>query len=622
MATLKNKSVPWFLETSSFEGHENVSLISLDGYQVKINACVFASVNPWCYEILKNAPSEQDDIYLITEWPITDLVKFKSLATTGCVDGWKTNDGFQAYPDLTFGHGSFGLVNQSDNFSEVKSVRITDIKVEPVAKYHEMVAWEIHLEQNIKKENVEEKSDVENSFQDGKVELVKLEEPLGDDIVVHNDLDAYQKDDHDWIEPTESNTKVKTKGGKVKKSKKIKESNRIKYKSEKSCALCTELVTFKTVEERREHLREVHNRCSNKRKQGTGLFHFPTDERLRDNTRQYQCDKCVRSFTQKCDLKQHILRHSAKSPEDKFFCVACPGYVAFATRKALRAHDDKLHWLKSGVCPYCPQTFPAMHENTMNYCIKRHILKAHEEVGSTMKRHVCISCGIGYQTKKDLNLHKQCKGEYHDAKCRVCDSFEAKTRPELLNHFEKVHNGVQQFKCGRCPEYFPAKGFLRQHKTKCVNYQQSMCPECGKMVGKLAKHLSLVHRGKKDDQEVRQTFPCTVSGCKIVCSSKSGLIGHMEIHEQIQCDICGATCTQATYKRHMIQKHTPDHLKPFVCKVEGCGKGFPSNCVYKDHMNTHTGAKPHKCKFCNACFANSGTKAGHVRSVHLGKKRK
>ena len=75
--------------------------------------------------------------------------------------------------------------------------------------------------------------------------------------------------------------------------------------------------------------------------------------------------------------KGRACRHSAKSKDDRFFCITCTDYVAFATREEHMAHNKEFH-IKSGVCPYCPQTFPVMPENTLNYCIKRHILKCHE----------------------------------------------------------------------------------------------------------------------------------------------------------------------------------------------------------------------------------------------------
>ena len=71
---------------------------------------------------------------------------------------------------------------------------------------------------------------------------------------------------------------------------------------------------------------------------------------------------------------------------------------------------------------------------------------------------------------------------------------------------------------------------------------------------------------------------------------------------------------------HMMRFHTPDNLKPFVCKI--CTKGFLYKNQIDDHMNIHYGLKPHKCKYCDQTFANVSNKLAHQRSTHEGIKRK
>ena len=43
-------------------------------------------------------------------------------------------------------------------------------------------------------------------------------------------------------------------------------------------------------------------------------------------------------------------------------------------------------------------------------------------------------------------------------------------------------------------------------------------------------------------------------------------------------------------------------------------KGFCKLHRLSDHINFHTGEKPHYCKFCNTNFASFRTKAVHERS--------
>ena len=65
-----------------------------------------------------------------------------------------------------------------------------------------------------------------------------------------------------------------------------------------------------------------------------------------------------------------------------------------------------------------------------------------------------------------------------------------------------------------------------------------------------------------------------------------------------------------------MKSHLPiEEQKKFKCEI--CAKGFLSNQHLNDHMNVHTGKKPHKCKFCSTSFASLGTRNMHQKG-HLG----
>ena len=60
----------------------------------------------------------------------------------------------------------------------------------------------------------------------------------------------------------------------------------------------------------------------------------------------------------------------------------------------------------------------------------------------------------------------------------------------------------------------------------------------------------------------------------------------------------------------------------FRCTVPGCGKIFKAGFVLQDHMNIHTGQKPHICQYCKQGFASKANKYAHVKATHLGIKRR
>jgi uncharacterized Zn-finger protein len=76
------------------------------------------------------------------------------------------------------------------------------------------------------------------------------------------------------------------------------------------------------------------------------------------------------------------------------------------------------------------------------------------------------------------------------------------------------------------------------------------------------------------------------------------------VHEKVLCTECGKLFGLNKIKGHIKSAHTPDDQKKYRCDT--CGKGFIDNWKLSDHMNVHTGEKPHKCKFCSASFASRG----------------
>ena len=269
MATLtnvRNTSAPWFLEAASFEGHENVTLASADGQRVAINACVFASASPWCYDMLKSVPAEWDDFCVITELPLTDLMAFKRLASTGCVLGLSRDQllAKETIQGLTLGFESLGLFNQSLDFSDSQCYPLDFVKSE--------TKDEILYDQ------------WENS---------ELKFDLGDS--------TYHQDSS---EPTEAKPPRKRKSVTTKRVPKSKNGTAIKNNGE------TESWVPKISEEKVEsddwtpckkrskksRKKTAIGKKSQTRIQFYGLFSFPTDESLRDNSRLYQCKLCVRGF--------------------------------------------------------------------------------------------------------------------------------------------------------------------------------------------------------------------------------------------------------------------------------------------------------------------------------------
>ena len=393
------------------------------------------------------------------------------------------------------------------------------------------------------------------------------------------------------------------------------------YRDESSvtCKICVKVFSSKYKLEK--HKKNCYNsEVSEIKRLQKQPFWFPQEEKYRDLERPYQCKLCVRGFLEKFKFEQHVRRHSTRSEKDLYFCIHCPGYVAFPDHQKMKEHVTATHQDDQIRCPYCDKKYE-LH--------KKHYLKGHIE-----NEHIeqnCISCGTTFKNKYVLKEHVKQQGKHHDGKCRICPDFEAKTWDENLAHMNQYHDGNLQYKCGFCQAFFEHEILRRRHIPNCPNKddeqlqkyreiqeknsQKVTCEICAKEIhaSNIQMHINSMH----GDHQI----PCTEPGCDFIIRHPSAVKRHMRlVHLNTTCSECGWFGQQRHYRRHVLQKHTAVDKKPFKCTV--CPKSFSSTTVLKDHMNVHTGEKPHKCPVCGQGFASNPTMRGHHKAVHLGIKRK
>ena len=114
--------------------------------------------------------------------------------------------------------------------------------------------------------------------------------------------------------------------------------------------------------------------------------------------------------------------------------------------------------------------------------------------------------------------------------------------------------------------------------------------------------------------------------CGKMLPSQSLLNRHMKLKHEAKleiCDVCGQSVPAHEYAKHKLRFHTSRDKWPYKCTLCTPSKGFVTQLSLEEHMNTHTGEKPFKCKLCeNVAYASRGNLQGHIRSFHKGIKRK
>ncbi|EPQ59229.1 hypothetical protein GLOTRDRAFT_125538 [Gloeophyllum trabeum ATCC 11539] len=78
-----------------------------------------------------------------------------------------------------------------------------------------------------------------------------------------------------------------------------------------------------------------------------------------------------------------------------------------------------------------------------------------------------------------------------------------------------------------------------------------------------------------------------------------------------------ATCTYVS-RKHLVKRHIQTtHMKIKKWKCNWCGKAFPQKGSLDNHIHTHTGAKPHACRFgCGETFNDPARRHRHMIEKH------
>ena len=283
-----------------------------------------------------------------------------------------------------------------------------------------------------------------------------------------------------------------------------------------------------------------------------------------DGPKQFQCDRCDKSFyfaklltrhkknhemqfsvacsvcDKLCVNKKALLRHMRHHTGDTYDCREC-GKKFFhkdSFKSHVRCHTGELPF----VCEICAKTYRL--ENSL----KLHMQRQHQNLPRT---HKCTLCPKTFYKKWDLKSHMAVHSDDRPFTCEECGkSF--KTEYALQAHFN-IHNGVKEFKCDICDYRSWNQSLLRRHKERHSSSKDFRCPECeSSFVCRryLNAHIRAIHR-----------------------------LGHLKPHV---CDQCG----KGFRTRDHLKRHEVSHSReqPYSCDV--CGRSYKHKCHMEIHRQT------------------------------------
>ncbi|KAM3604978.1 uncharacterized protein V6R79_018974 [Siganus canaliculatus] len=329
-------------------------------------------------------------------------------------------------------------------------------------------------------------------------------------------------------------------------------------KKEHKCPFCSKLhASKKTLA---KHVRRFHP---------DHIQEFVTKRKRKSEG--WKCAICLKTFTRRPHLQEHMILHSQDRP---FKCSFCDEY--FKSRFTRLKHQEKFH-LGPFPCEICGRQF----NDTGNR--KRHIECTH----GGKRKWTCFVCGKSVRERTTLREHLRIHSGEKPHLCSICgQSFRYSSSYRL--HL-RVHHDDKRYECDECGKTFIRHDHLTKHQKIHSGEKAHQCEECGKCFRRhdhLTVHYKSIHLGEK----VWQKYKTAVHQCE-VCKKEFKGKSSLEMH----------------FRTHSGEK-------PHRCPE--CNQTFRIKKTLTKHMVIHSDARPFTCPHCSATFKRKDKLKYHVDHVH------
>jgi len=303
----------------------------------------------------------------------------------------------------------------------------------------------------------------------------------------------------------------------------------------------------------------------------------------------YPCGNCDKVYSTKRLLDEHLER-ACGFAKKQFKCDVDDCGYELATRSGLWLHKKRKHETepqpppKLKICDICGKDVEEGRKYTY-----------HMEIYHSTKTYKCDECDKVCNHPKVLYKHKRAQHQF--ITCDICGV--TLNTVAYKRHMVAQHTDEKQkpYYCNTCDKGFVTKPIYQDHMNIHTGETPHKCDFCDKRYksnGTRINHMKLNHSDLYSKNYPGKTFK--------------------DRNEEVTCEFCGISVKSKALRRHKMSKHTAQDQKPFYCQP--CDKGFVTKALFSDHMNIHTGERPHTCYFCERTFKSHANRHLHMKDAH------
>ncbi|XP_037972310.2 zinc finger protein 28 isoform X1 [Plutella xylostella] len=331
----------------------------------------------------------------------------------------------------------------------------------------------------------------------------------------------------------------------------------------------------------------------------TELLQFREEKRNEETYRgsTYKCETCILTFYKESLLEKHNALH--KEDKGPHQCNICEERFSYQT--SLVSHHEK-HYTCYECCD-CDFRHHTLKE------IKTHVLNMHTE-------QRCKSCNTKFNGYLRLKEHRA-NDRRSRLECEICKKMLA-NNASYSKHM-KIHKGdLPSAECDVCQKRFHSKSNLKFHMKRMHSDSGNETVYCETCDHTFRDRHAYRHHLSYSSKHVDAKYECADCGRRTVTKSEIRLhIESMHVKRPLyECETCQQRFITKSYMlRHVLSRH---RRAPGRHVCHECGSKFKRLTSLRDHMNSHSGRRPHECAICGDTFAHRAALYTHNKRRHAG----